>query len=90
VVENVTSRGNYVARDGDAGTGEQDAAGILYGACDNSAGLAPADFAGVIVNRYAEVRGEEMDANGGTEADVLSELLALGIKVRGDLTNVAT
>lgn len=90
VLGKITSSGKYVGRDESAITGEETAKGILYGVCDNTDGDAPADFAAVIVNREAEVRGEDMDANGGTEATVLSELLALDIKVRGDLTNVAT
>lgn len=90
VLGKVTGSGKYVARDEDAMTGEEDAAGILYGECDNEAGLGSVDFTAVIVNRDAEVRGPALDANGGTEATVLADLLALGIKVRGDLTNVAT
>jgi hypothetical protein len=90
VLGKITATGKYVGRDENAGTGEQDAAGLLYGECNNEDGGAPADFSAVILNRDAEVRGPGVDANGGTEADVLSELLTLGIKVRGDLANVAT
>lgn len=90
VLGQITSTGKYVGRDEDAVTGQEVAAGILYGECNNEDGDAPLDFAAVVVNADAEVRGEAVDANGGDEDDVLTELLALGIKVRGDLTNVAT
>lgn len=90
VLGKVTATGKYKARNGDAGTGEQDAAGVLFSECDNTDGVGSVDFLATIVNRTAEVLGPSCDANGGTEADVLSELLALGIKVRGDLANVAT
>ena len=76
----------YVART-DASTV---AKGILFNECDNSASLAAVDFQATVINADAEVLGPSCDANGGTEATVLSELLALGIKVRGDLANVAT
>lgn len=66
------------------------AAGILYEHADNSDGEAPVDFDRTIINADAEVQGETMDGNGGTEDDILQELLDLGIKVRGDLANVAT
>lgn len=90
VVGKVTSGGKYIAADQDAGDGSQTIAGILYGICDNEDSDSDTDFSAVIVNRDAEVRGPGVDANGGAEATVLAELLALGIKVRGDLTNVAT
>lgn len=76
----------YVART-DAGT---DAKGILFNECDNTDGLAPVDFTATVINADAEVLGPSCDANGGTEADILTELLTLNIKVRGDLANVAT
>ena len=76
----------YVART----DGSTAAKGILFEECDNTDGVAPVDFTATIVNADAEVLGPSCDANGGTEATVLSELLALGIKVRGDLANVAT
>jgi hypothetical protein len=90
VLGKVTSSGKYVGRDEAAGTGEAVAKGILFNECDNSEGGSAADFLATIVNRDAEVNGGSVDANGGTEATVLTELLALDIKVRGDLTNVAT
>jgi len=90
VLGKVTSSGKYVGRDEAAGTGEQTAKGLLFNELDNSASLAAVDFIATIVNGDAEVLGPSCDANGGTEATVLSELLTLGIKVRGDLSNVAT
>lgn len=86
----LTSGGKYVARDEAAITGEATAKGILFNECDNSQSLAAVDFKATVVNRDAEVLGPSCDANGGTEATVLSELLGLNIKVRGDLSNVAT
>ena len=90
ILGKITATGKYVARNEAAGTGEQTAKGVLFNELDNSAGGAPADFIATIVNGDAEVLGPSCDANGGTEATVLSELLTLGIKVRGDLSNVAT
>ena len=44
-------------------------AGILYGELDNSAGVAPADFTGVIVARLAAVRKADLSWNSGVDAN---------------------
>lgn len=90
VLGKITATGKYVPRDEDASDGSEVAAGILYSPAVNHLGDAPLDVKSVTLNFKAEVHGPSVDANGGTEATVLSELLALGIKVRGDLTNVAS
>lgn len=90
VLGKVTSGGKYVARLTGAGDGSSTAKGILYEHADNADGVAAVDFERTIINADAEVQGETMDANGGVEATVLTELLALGIKVLGDLSGVAT
>lgn len=90
ILGKITASGKYVARDEAQMTGEQTAAGILFNECNNTDGVAPVDFKATVVNSDAEVLGPSCDASGGTEATVLSELADLGIKVRGDLSNVAT
>ena len=86
----VSGTGKHVHRlQGQADSAGGVAKGILYEGVDNSQGDAQIDVARTIINRDAEVVGEQLDANDGVDATVRAELLALGIKVRGSIANVA-
>jgi hypothetical protein len=77
--------GKYVPFDQDASDGSETAAGILYDALTND-GVAPADYAGVVIDYACEVRGADLtwpsDIEAGEKTTAIADLLALGIKVR--------
>jgi len=75
VVGKITATGKYAAYNDGAADGTETAAGILFDAVDASA----ADAEGVIINKDAEVNGDELT---GSDANGIADLLALGIKVR--------
>lgn len=56
VMAKLSATSKYVEYDNVGTDGSEEAAGILYGECDNSAGSAPADFTGVVITRLASVR----------------------------------
>jgi hypothetical protein len=86
VLAQLSSTGKYVDYDNAGSDGSEEAAGILYAELDNSAGIAPADFTGVVVNWGAEVRKDDLSWNSGVDAGgktaAYADLLALGIKAR--------
>lgn len=84
VMGQVTASGKYVLYDNAASDGREVAAGILHGEIVNSGSAA--DFAGVIIDRDAEVRNDDLTWKDGLSADDKTagraDLLALGIKCR--------
>lgn len=67
VLGQLSATGKYVEYDNAGSDGSEEAAGILYGELDNSAGVAPADFTGVIVARLAAVRKGDLKWNSGVD-----------------------
>jgi hypothetical protein len=58
--------------------------GILYGPLTNK-GVSPASMAGVVIDRFAEVRGGDLDWNGcagSVQDDAIDLLAAAGVIVR--------
>jgi hypothetical protein len=82
VVGQITASGKYVEYDDANSDGSEEAAGVLYAPITNDTDAA-ADYAGVVINKDAEVATDELvwkdsvDESGGT-----ADLLALGIKAR--------
>lgn len=56
VLGKLSASGKFVEYDNSGSDGSEAAAGVLYGELDNSAGVAPADFDGVVLTRLAAVR----------------------------------
>jgi hypothetical protein len=84
VLGKITGTGKFVPLNNDATPatdGSEDAAAILYAPVEN-AGVAPADFTGVVVDFGAEVRGADLDYNGSDEDTAIADLALLAIKVR--------
>lgn len=81
VLGKITATGKYAHYDNQAGDGTQVAKGIIYGKGDASDG----DIVVCIIDKDAEVNGNELTWVLGSPADVtagIADLLALGIKVR--------
>lgn len=82
VLGNITATPTkYAAYDQQAGTGIEVGAGILYASVDATS----ADTPGVIINRSAEVNGNQLIWPAGSPTDItagIADLRALGIKVR--------
>jgi len=80
------SPNKYVPYDNAGSDGSEAAYGILYDEADNTAGLAPADFAAVAVNWGAEVRRADLafesGASAGDKTAAYADLAARGVKVR--------
>jgi len=79
-----TTSAKYRAYDDAASDGHDVAAGILFGECDNSAGVGAVDFEdAVIINWSAEVRAADLVWGLGVDDDGgLADLATLGIKAR--------
>lgn len=83
VLGQVTATGKYVAFDETASDGRENAAGVLYGECNNEDGVGATDVAAAVVNMNAEVREADLIwVNDADDAQGLADLLALGIKAR--------
>lgn len=81
VLGKITSGGNYAKYDQQASDGTQTAVAILYG----RALVTGADQAICVINKDAEVNGDELVWPDGSPTDItagVADLLALGIKVR--------
>jgi hypothetical protein len=84
VLGQITSGGKFVPLNNDAtpaADGSQNARAILYAEIKN-AGVAAADFDGVVVDFGAEVRDADLDYNGSDEAEAKADLAGFHIKVR--------
>lgn len=68
VLAKLAATGKYVEYDNAGSDGSEAAAAILYGECDNSDGVAPADFTGVVIARLASVRKSDLQWNSGVDA----------------------
>lgn len=86
VLGKITATGAYAPYDNDNTDGTEAAAGVLYGEVDNTAGVAAADFAAVILNFGAEVRKSDLQWGSGVLAAektaAYADLAALFIKAR--------
>lgn len=86
VLGQLSASGKYVPYDNAGSDGSEEAAGILYATLDNSAGVAPVDFDGVVVNFGAEVRKASLSwAAGLVDADktaAYADLAGRGVKAR--------
>lgn len=86
VLAKLSATGKYVPYDNAGSDGSEAAYGVLYAELDNSAGVAPADFTGVVINWGAEVRKADLDwASGLVDADktaAYADLAARGVKAR--------
>lgn len=86
VLAQLSGTGKYVDYDNAGSDGSEEAAGILYSELDNSAGVAPADFTGVIVARLAAVRKADLSWNSGVDSNgkiaAYADLAALFIVAR--------
>ena len=82
--------GNYQQLDTASSEGNSTAVGILLNEVDATAGTA----AGVIINKDAEVRDDDLiwptGISAGNKATAIAALLALGIKIRAVGTTVTT
>lgn len=82
----LSATGKYVPYDNVGTDGSEEAYGILYGECDNSAGSAPADFTAVVVNWGAEIRIADLSwasgASAGDKTAAYADLAARGVKAR--------
>lgn len=84
VLGKITSTGKYVPVNNDAtpaSDGSQVAAGILYAALVND-GVSPVDMDGVVIDRDAEVRADDLEWGASDPVDGEAELFAIGIKLR--------
>lgn len=68
VLAKLSATGKYVEYDNAGSDGSEAAAGVLYGECDNSAGVAPVDFTAVVITRLAAVRKADLQWNSGVDA----------------------
>jgi len=68
VMAQLSADSKFVEYDNSGTDGSEEAAGILYNECDNSAGEAPADFTAVVVVRLAAVRKADLQWNSGVDA----------------------
>jgi len=70
VLAQLSSGSKFVDYDNAGTDGSEEAAGILYNECDNSAGGAPVDFdAAVVVVRLAAVRKADLKWNSGVDTN---------------------
>lgn len=86
VLATLSATGKNVPYDNVGTDGSEEASGVLYGECDNSAGSAPADFKAVVINWGAEIRKSDLSwasgASAGDKTAAYADLAALGIKAR--------
>jgi hypothetical protein len=86
VVAQLSATGKYVEYDNAGTDGSEEAAGVLYGELDNTAGVAPADFDGVIVNWGAEVKKADLKWKSGLvsgdKTAAYADLAGRGVKAR--------
>ena len=82
VLGKLSATGKHVPFDDTATDGSEEAAGVLYGELDNSAGGSPADFDAAIVNFAAEVRADDLEWGSADDTVGTPQLAALGVKAR--------
>ena len=86
VLAQLSATGKYVEYDNAGTDGSEEAAGVLYGECDNTAGVGAVDFDGVVINFGAEVRKSDLSwatgASAGDKTAAYADLAALGVKAR--------
>lgn len=68
VLAKLSATSKYVEYDNAGTDGSEAAYGVLYGECDNSAGVAPVDFTAVVITRLASVRKADLQWNSGVDA----------------------
>jgi hypothetical protein len=68
VLAQLSADRKYVEYDNAGSDGSEEAAGILYGELDNSAGVAEADFDGVVIVRSCAVRKADLQWKTGVDA----------------------
>lgn len=68
VMSALAATGKYVEYDNAGTDGSESADGVLYGECDNTAGVAPADFTAVVLTRLAVVRKADLQWASGVDA----------------------
>lgn len=67
VLSVLSATGKYVEYDNAGTDGSEAAAGILYTECDNTDGVAPVDFTGVVITRLAAVRKADLQWASGVD-----------------------
>lgn len=86
VLAQLSGTGKFVDYDNAGSDGSEEAAGILYAELDNTDGVAPVDFDGVVIGRIAEVRKADLAWNAGVDTNgktaAYADLLALFIVAR--------
>ena len=68
VMSKLSATGKYVEYDNAGTDGSEAAAGVLYGECDNTDGVAPVDFSAVVVTRLAAVRKSDLKWASGVDS----------------------
>lgn len=68
VLGQLSADSKFVEFDNAGSDGSEQAAGILYNECDNSAGVAPADFQATVIKRLAAVRKADLKWKSTLEA----------------------
>jgi hypothetical protein len=86
VLAELSATGKHVPYDNVGTDGSEEASAVLYNECDNTDGVAPADFAAVVINWGAEVRKADLSwasgASAGDKTAAYADLAARGIKAR--------
>lgn len=67
VLAELSADGKFVDYDNAGTDGSEEAAGVLYTECDNSAGAIPVDFTACVVTRLAAVRKGALTWNSGVD-----------------------
>jgi len=78
----ISADGKRVPVDSTASDGRETAYSVLYGELDNTAGVAPADFAAVEINFSAEVGSADLVWGSSDSAAGIVQLRARGVKPR--------